>query len=109
MALCVIYVASHVGSQTATLARVRDLTSYFFTALWIFVFFYGQYRRVPRFTKRRLADYLGYWQALIGFAMLLMDALFGPEFEWLAVLFAVSAVVFVINTYRSFRRNAART
>lgn len=76
MGLWVIYVASHVGSQTATLARMRDLTSYFFTALWIFVFFYSQYRLVPRFTKRRLADYLGYWQALIGFAMLLMGALY---------------------------------
>jgi hypothetical protein len=34
---------------------------------------------------------------------------FGNEFPWVAVLFGLSAVVFSINAYRSYRRTAART
>ena len=34
---------------------------------------------------------------------------FGREIQWLAVLFGLSAVVFAINAYRSYRRTAVRT
>jgi heme/copper-type cytochrome/quinol oxidase subunit 1 len=34
---------------------------------------------------------------------------FGPEIQWLAVLFGLSAVVFAVNAYRSYRRTAVRT
>ena len=70
-----IFVAGHVGSLSASFARVHDLTSYFFTAIWIFVFFYAQYRVVPRFTKRSLGDQLGYLQSLVALALLLIGAL----------------------------------
>jgi len=34
---------------------------------------------------------------------------YGAEFQWLAVLFVLSAVVFAINAFRSYRRAAVRT
>jgi len=34
---------------------------------------------------------------------------FGPEIEWLTVLFGLCAVVFAINAYRSYRRATGRT
>jgi hypothetical protein len=34
---------------------------------------------------------------------------YGAEFQWLAVLLALSAVIFAINAYRSYRRTAVRT
>jgi hypothetical protein len=34
---------------------------------------------------------------------------YGAEFQWLAVLFVLSAVVFAINAFRSHRRTAVRT
>jgi hypothetical protein len=73
-----IYVASHVSQLDAdlvALAHFKDLTSYSFTAIWIFVFFYAQYRWVPRFTKVRLDDRFGYAQSLGGAALLLVGAL----------------------------------
>jgi hypothetical protein len=33
---------------------------------------------------------------------------FGPEFEWLFVLFGLSGVVFAINAYRSYRKKIVR-
>jgi hypothetical protein len=75
MGFTMIYVASHVTSQSSALAHFRDLSSYFFTALWIFVFFYAQYRLVPRFTKVALNGRLGYVQSLGGAALLLVGAL----------------------------------
>jgi hypothetical protein len=50
--------------------------------------------------------FMGWEQTLVS----KMAALyFGPEFFWLAVLFAFSAAVFGINAYRSYQRIAART
>jgi hypothetical protein len=34
---------------------------------------------------------------------------FGPEFEWLYVLFGLTVLVFAINAFRSYQRKAART
>jgi hypothetical protein len=34
---------------------------------------------------------------------------FGPETEWLAVLFGLCGVVFAINAYRSYRHTTVRT
>jgi outer membrane protein assembly factor BamB len=75
MGLSMIYVVSHVGSRSATFGRVHDLTSYFFTALLFFVFFYAQYRLAPRFTKRNFSDRIGYSQSLGSLALLLAGAL----------------------------------
>ncbi len=74
--LSAIYVVSHVDSQSTAFARVHDLTSYFFTAFWIIVYFYAQFRLVPRFTKRNFSDRLGYWQSLGSLALLLVGALY---------------------------------
>ena len=70
-----IYVARHVSDMSETLVHFRDLTSYFFTAIWIFVFFYGQYRFLPRVTKIGLNDRIGYAHSLGGAALLLVGAL----------------------------------
>jgi cell division protein FtsW (lipid II flippase) len=54
MGLAMIYVASHVsqlGSPPLRLWIYKDLASYLFTGLGIFVFFYAQYRLVPRYTR----------------------------------------------------------
>jgi hypothetical protein len=72
----IIYIASHASDMSTTLFRFRDLTSYFFTAIWVFVFFYAQYRVVPRFTKVALNDRFGYAQSLGGAALLLIGALY---------------------------------
>lgn len=76
-----IYVTSHVGSGTESYVRAHDLASYFFTALWIFVFFYAQYRLVPRFIHRDLELRIGTWHALGSLALLLVGALhaFTPQ------------------------------
>jgi hypothetical protein len=71
----IIYVASHAADMSTALVRFKDLTSYFFTALWIFVFFYAQYRVIPRVTKIALNDRIGYAQSLGGAALLLVGAL----------------------------------
>jgi len=71
----IIFVASNVGSQSVSFARTHDLIVYFFSALCIFVFFYAQYRVVPRFIRGGLDDLLGYWQCWGGFALLLAGAL----------------------------------
>jgi hypothetical protein len=78
MGFAMIYVASHVsqlGWPDESLVRFKDLTSYFFAALWIFVFFYAQYRFVPKLTKVPLNDSLGYAQSMGGAALLLVGAL----------------------------------
>ena len=78
MGCSMIYVASHVsqlGWPPESLEKFKNLTSYFFTAVWIFVFFYVQYRFVPRFTKLPLDDRFGYAQSLGGAALLLVGAL----------------------------------
>lgn len=71
----IIYVASYAADGSTALAHFKDLTSYFFTAIWIFVFFYAQYRWVPHFTKVALNDRFGYAQSLGGAALLLIGAL----------------------------------
>ena len=38
----------------------------------------------------------------------LAELYFGPEFQWLAVLFGFSAAVFAISAYRSHRGAVAR-
>jgi hypothetical protein len=221
--LSAIYVVSRVGSMEEAYVRAHDLASYFFSAIWIFVFFYAQYRVVPHFIHRDLDRRVGLWHALGSLALLIVGALhvvlpqtksdvpssllfwitllgeavfignvvwsyvhgeqtvpflpvvpdakatpvhvpddnvknigwpkspvklfgiraavfaaggiislvldlvrvfmgweqamasklaalyFGPEIEWLTVLFGMSAVVFAINAYRSYRRTAVRT
>jgi hypothetical protein len=71
-----IYVASHVGSMEDAYIRAHDLASYFFTGIWLFVFFYAQYRVVPRFIHRDLDRRLGLWHAGGGFALLTIGALY---------------------------------
>jgi len=75
MGLSMIYTASHVADATAALAHSKDLVSYFFTAIWIFVFFYAQYRLVPRFTKIALNERIGYGHALGCAGLLLVGGL----------------------------------
>lgn len=55
--------------------RARDLASYFFTGAWIFVFFYAQYRVVPRFIHRGLDHRVGMWHAGGSLALLIVGAL----------------------------------
>lgn len=71
----IIFVASNVGSQSVSFGRTHDLIVYFFSALCMFVFFYAQYRLVPRFIPGGLDDLLGYWQSWGGLALLLAGAL----------------------------------
>jgi len=71
----VIYVASHIGPLEEPPTRTRDLASYLFTAAGIFVFFYAQYRVVPRFIHRDLDRRVGLWQAGGSLALLLIGAL----------------------------------
>jgi hypothetical protein len=73
--LSVIYVASHTGPLEDPPVRARDLASYFFTAVWIFVFLYAQYRLVPRFIHRDLDRRVGLWHAAGSLALLLAGAL----------------------------------
>jgi hypothetical protein len=70
-----IYIASHVGSMEDAYFRARDLASYTFTAIWIFVFFYAQYRVVPRFIHRDLDRRVGLWHAGGSLALLLFGAM----------------------------------
>ena len=79
MGFAMIYVASHVSRLDApavALGRFKDLASYCFAALWIFVFFYAQYRVVPKLTKVPLDDRFGYAQSLGAAALLLVGALY---------------------------------
>ncbi len=70
-----IYIASHVGSMEDAYFRARDLASYCFTAIWIFIFFYAQYRVVPRFIHRDLDRRVGLWHAGGSLALLIFGAL----------------------------------
>jgi hypothetical protein len=70
-----IYIASHVGSMEDAYFRARDLASYFFTAIWIFLFFYAQYHLVPRFIHRDLDRRIGLWHAGGSLALLIVGAL----------------------------------
>jgi len=73
--LSLIYIASHVGPLEEPPTRTRDLASYFFTAALIFIFFYVQYRVVPRFIHRDLDRRVGLWHAGGSLALLLIGAL----------------------------------
>jgi len=73
--LSTIYVVSHVGSMEVAYVRARDLASYFFSAIWIFVFIYAQYRVVPRFIHRDLDRRVGLWHAFGSLALLIVSAL----------------------------------
>ena len=73
--LSAIYIVSHVGSMEDAYVHTRDLGSYFFSAIWIFVFFYAQYRLVPRFIHRDLHYRVGLWQAFGSLALLIVGAL----------------------------------
>lgn len=70
-----IYIASHVGSMEDAYFRARDLASYSFAAIWIFAFFYAQYRVVPRFIHRDLDRRVGLWHAGGSLSLLLFGAL----------------------------------
>ena len=70
-----IYVASHAGSMEDAYFRARDLASYLFTAIWIFGFFYAQYRWLPRFLHRDLNRHIGLAQVVGSFLLLVFGAL----------------------------------
>ena len=70
-----IYIAGHVGSMEDAYFRARDMASYFFTAIWIFIFFYAQYRIAPRFIHRDLDRRIGLWHAVGSLALLIFGAL----------------------------------
>ncbi len=70
--LSAIYFASHVGPAEVPSVRARDLASYFFSAIWIFVFFYAQYRVIPRFIRRDLDRRVGLWHAGGSLALLIV-------------------------------------
>ena len=71
----VIYALNQVGSTEDSRIRARDLASYFFTAIWIFFFFLGQHRLVPRFIHRDLDRRVGLWHAGGSLALLIFGAL----------------------------------
>jgi hypothetical protein len=73
--LSAIYMVSHVGSMEDAYVRARDLAWYFFAAIWIFVFFYAQYRLVSRFLHRNLDRRVGLWHAGGSLALLIVGAL----------------------------------
>ncbi len=73
--ISVIYIASHIGPLEEPPTRTRDLASFLFTAAWIFVFFYAQYRLVPRFIHRNLDRRVGLWHAGGSLALLIIGAL----------------------------------
>jgi hypothetical protein len=73
--LSAIYLVSHVGSMEDAYVRARDLAWYFFAAIWIFVFFYAQYRLVSRLLHRNLDRRVGLWHAGGSLALLLVGAL----------------------------------
>jgi len=73
--LSAIYAVSHVGSMEEAYVRARDLASYFFSSIWIFVFFYAQYRVVPRFIHRDLDRRVGLWHAFGNLVLLMGGAL----------------------------------
>jgi hypothetical protein len=70
-----IYIASHVGSMEDAYFRACDLASYFFTAIWIFLFFYAQYRFVPRFIHGDLDRRVGLWHAGGSLTLVIFGAL----------------------------------
>ena len=73
--ISIIYVASHVGPLEEPATRTRDLASFFFTAALIFIFFYAQYRVVPRFLHRDLDRRVGLWHAGGSLTLLIIGAL----------------------------------
>ena len=73
--IAIIYVASHVGPLYEPPVHTRDLASYLFSALLLFLFFYAQYRVVPRVLKRALDTRLGLWHAGGSAVLLLIGAL----------------------------------
>ena len=73
--ISIIYVASHIGPLEEPPTRTRDLASFFFTAALIFIFFYAQYRVVPRFLHRDLDRRVGLWHASGSLTLLIIGAL----------------------------------
>jgi hypothetical protein len=73
--LSLVYVASHVGPLDEPPTRTRDLASFFFTAALVFIFFYAQYRVVPRFIHRDLDRRVGLWHAGGSLVLLIIGAL----------------------------------
>ena len=75
LGIAIIYTASHAGPLDEQPVHARDLASYLFSALLLFLFFYAQYRVVPRFLKRPLDHLLGLWHVGGSAGMLLVGAL----------------------------------
>jgi hypothetical protein len=73
--LSIIYIASHVGPLYEPPNHTRDLASYLFTAVLIFIFFYAQYRVVPPFIHRDLDRRVGLWHAGGSLVLLIIGAL----------------------------------
>ena len=74
--LSAVYVASNHGTFNVAYVRARALALYFFTAIWIFGFFYVQYRLVPRLIRRDLDHRLSQWHAFGTVALFVSGALY---------------------------------
>jgi len=72
MGAAMIYHAKHVGPQLQHGAQLFDTVGYFFFALILFGLFYGQYVWIPRLLKRQLNLMMGFVQAFLCLALLLL-------------------------------------
>ena len=72
MGAAMIYHAKHVGPQLQHGAQLFDTIGYFFFALILFGLFYGQYVWIPRLLKRQLNLMMGFVQAFLCLALLLL-------------------------------------
>lgn len=113
--LAMIYVASHagrLGPLPENFSQIKSLTSYFFGAFCVFVFFYLQYRWLPRFTRVPLDSRFGYAQALGGAGLIVVGALHivlpqttvdVPDFVFFATVL-LGEGVFIVNAVWSYTR-----
>jgi len=75
MGAAMIYRAKHGGPQLQYGAQLFDTVGYFFFAFILFGLFYGQYVWIPRLLKRQLNLVLGFVQAFLCLALLLLGLL----------------------------------
>jgi hypothetical protein len=111
-----IYTASQAGALSDSYQHARDLTSYFFVYGFIFIFFYAEYRLVPRAIKCALHRSTGIWHAGASLALLLFGAINIAMLEtpwmdpsslllWTTVLGEIAFVGNVIWSYVHTDRN----
>ncbi|HLZ11287.1 MAG TPA: hypothetical protein VKP58_01755 [Candidatus Acidoferrum sp.] len=75
MGAAMIYRAKHIGPQLQYGAQLFDTVGYFFFAFLLFGLFYGQYVWIPRLLRRPLNLALGFVQAFLCLALLLLGIL----------------------------------